>query len=30
MKKLKFWGLLGLIGGLLAFLGVQYSKKKKN
>ena len=30
MKKIKFWGLLGLIGGLLAFLGVQYFKKKQN
>lgn len=30
MKKLKFFGLLGLIGGLLAFLGIQLAKKKKN
>jgi hypothetical protein len=30
MKKLKLLGLLGLIGGLLAFLGAQFFKKKKN
>jgi hypothetical protein len=30
MKKFKLWGFLGLIGGLLAFLGIQFIKKKKN
>ncbi len=29
MKKFKVFGILGLIGGLLAFLGIRLARKKK-